>query len=193
MCFHAQQTQSATAVHQRFQASGPVSQGSYNGFAHPAMTVLTDQLPHRLQLYHWGLIPHWAKDSSIQKYTLNARMETLSEKPSFRKAGRCLVIADGFIEWQWQDPRGHKKQKYQITLPDNALFAFAGLWDVWTHPSTGVKQYSCAIVTQAAVGVMKEIHNSKLRMPLILSPNAEQDWLQGQAVAAVTSFKATPI
>ena len=130
MCFHAQQTQSATAVHQRFQASGPVSQGSYNGFAHPAMTVLTDQLPHRLQLYHWGLIPHWAKDSSIQKYTLNARMETLSEKPSFRKAGRCLVIADGFFESQWQDPRGHKKQKYQITLPDNALFAFVGLWDV---------------------------------------------------------------
>lgn len=110
MCFHAQQTQSQTAVHQHYGTQGPVSTGIYNGFSHPQMTVITAKEPKATTLYHWGLIPHWAKDKDIRRYTLNAKVETMAEKPSFRSAKRCLIVTDGFYEWQWQDTKGKKNR-----------------------------------------------------------------------------------
>jgi putative SOS response-associated peptidase YedK len=91
---------------------------------------------------------------------------------------RCLVLADGFYEWQWLDKKGKNKQKYLITLPDKGLYAYAGIWSEWKSNITGaiVKTYS--IVTTEATGIMREIHNSKLRMPVILNPENEILWLQ---------------
>ena len=127
MCFHAQQKHDSKTVQKRFNAKGPVSQGIYNGFSHPQLTVICASQPSELRLFNWGLIPYWAKETCIQQYTLNARLETLDEKPAFKSAKRCLVIADGFYEWQWLDSKGRKKQKHLIQLHDKSLFAFAGL------------------------------------------------------------------
>ncbi len=193
MCFHAQQTRSASEVQERFQAQGLVSLGVYNGFSHPKVTAICDQAPQQLQLLQWGIIPHWAKDRSIQKYTLNARQETLHQKPSFKEAKRGLLIADGFFEWQWLDSAGRKKKKYLVTLPNGGLFAFAALWDQWIDPYSGAVIQSAAIVTQAAQGIMRTIHNSKMRMPLILSPEEESLWLVGGTPKPVTDLHATPI
>ncbi|MEL0225442.1 MAG: SOS response-associated peptidase [Flavobacteriaceae bacterium] len=188
MCFHAQQTQSQTAVHQRYGTQGPVSTGIYNGFSHPQMTVIIAKEPKATTLYHWGLIPHWAKDKDIRRYTLNAKVETMAEKPSFRSAKRCLIVTDGFYEWQWQDTKGKKKQKYLITHPQEELFAFAGLHDEWIDRTSGEIVNSFAIVTTAAQGIMQEIHNSKLRMPLTLSPGTEASWLAGEIPAPFFDF-----
>ena len=134
-----------------------------------------------IQPFTWGLIPFWSKDNTIQQYTLNAKIETLAEKPSFKHSinKRCLVIADGFYEWQWLDPKGKNKQKYIITLPDNGLFAFGGIWSEWVNKATGEIINTYSIVTTQANELMCEIHNSKKRMPVILTPEFEQAWLGG--------------
>ncbi|MBI5553064.1 MAG: SOS response-associated peptidase [Desulfobacterales bacterium] len=125
--------------------------------------------------YHWGLVPFWAKDKAIGAKLINARSETVAGKPSFREAfkrRRCLILADGFYEWQGQ--KG-KKQPLFITLPDKAPFAFAGLWEVWRDREKPDEPYhSCTIITREAVGVMQEIHH---RMPVILAPGAYEPWL----------------
>ena len=192
MCFHAQQKQSQEAVHRRFGTEGPVATGVFNGFSHPQITVIVDENPRTTALHHWGLIPHWAKDRDIQRFTLNAKVETLDQKPSFRSAKRCLVVTDGFFEWQWQDPKGKNKQKYLLTHANETLFAFAGLWDQWTDASTGEIIRSLAIVTTAAKGIMREIHNTKLRMPLTLTSETESLWMKGTIPAPFYDFKATP-
>lgn len=193
MCFHAQQTQAQKAIHQRYGTQGSFSTGVYNGFSHPQMTVITNEATKTTVLHHWGLIPHWAKDNSIRKYTLNAKVETLDQKPSFRSAKRCLVLTDGFYEWQWQDSKGKKKQKHLITLTDDGLFAFAGLYDTWVDRRTGEIVNSFAIVTTAAQGIMQEIHNSKLRMPYTLTPNTEVSWLAGDLPEPFYDFAARPV
>jgi putative SOS response-associated peptidase YedK len=90
-------------------------------------------------MFHWGLIPAWAKDNSIRKNTLNAKIETISEKPSYRNSANnsCLILTDGFYEWQWLDDKGKNKQKYLFTLPNNETFEFAGLWNEWVDKSKG--------------------------------------------------------
>ena len=178
MCFHAKQTKSAQEVHQRFSTRGPVDSGRYNGFSHPKMTVITAKEPTTTALFYWGLIPAWAKAPSIRKQTLNARLETLHQKPSFKSAKRCLVITDGFYEWQWLDSQGRKKQKHLITFPDDSLFSFAGLCDEWVDQSTGEIISTLSIVTTEARGIMRSLHNSKLRMPLTLpqKPKRMASW-----------------
>ncbi len=157
---------------------------NYNGFQHPSTPVITGAEPERVQLMNWGLIPHWAKDRSIQNNTLNAKIETLAEKPSFRNvlSNRCLVFADGFYEWQWLDPAGKQKQKYLITLQDEQPFAFAGLWSRWNDPASGLSLNTYTLITRPADELMSRIHNSTLRMPWILQPQDEQAYLRGGAV-----------
>src|SRR5690606_30645533 len=153
----------------------------YNAFQFPATPVITNATPDLIQLYHWGLIPFWAKDDGIKKNTLNAKMETIHEKPSFRNVvnNRCLVLADGFYEWQWLDEKGKQKQKYELTLPNHEAFAFAGLWSEWTDKTTGELRYTYTILTTEANPLMSRIHNTKKRMPVIVAPDHERDWLQG--------------
>lgn len=187
MCFYFHQSKTATELKQRFKAQfndeTVFLQPNYNAFEFPQIPVITNHKPDTIQFFNWGLIPHWAKDSEIRKNTLNARIETLSEKPSFRSSitKRCLIPADGYYEWQWLDAKGKLKQKYNIILPNGELFAFAGLWSEWVDTTSGEVVYSCTILTTEANELMSKIHNSKKRMPVILNPNLEQQWLQGQA------------
>jgi putative SOS response-associated peptidase YedK len=130
----------------------------------------------QMQLLRWGLIPAWAKDETIGSRMINARAETLAEKPSFRnllRGRRCLVVADGFYEWRTE---GKNKTPMYITLQDGQPFAFAGLWDLWKS-SDGRQVQSCTIVTTEPNELMASIHN---RMPAILRPKAYEDWLNPQ-------------
>lgn len=153
-----------------------------NAFDYPQTPVVTGKQPQGAQLLQWGLLPAWAKERSHQKYTLNARVETLREKPSYRDVihNRCLVIADGFYEWRWLTRDGKSKQKYCITVKNADLFTFAGLWSNWKDKSTGESVTTYTIVTTQANELMSHIHNTKKRMPLILTRNDEQHWLEGQ-------------
>lgn len=129
-----------------------------------------------LTTLRWGLIPSWAKDESIGSRMINARAETLAEKPSFKsllRRHRCLVVADGFYEWKAE---GRGKTPMYITLADGQPFAFAGLWDLWRSPD-GPEIRSCTIVTTEPNELMASIHN---RMPAILRPGAYEDWLNPQ-------------
>lgn len=188
MCYHSQQTKTAQQLQARFDASFKDPEGYrpgvYNGFQHPLTPIITNTDMGHIQLFHWGLIPSWAKDNTIRKNTLNARSETVTEKPAFRTSvnKRCLVLADGFYEWQWLDPKGKTKQKYMLTLPDNAAFAYAGLWSEWTDRLTGEVIGTYTIMTTEANPLMAEIHNTKKRMPIILTPEHEKLWLQGDTL-----------
>jgi len=128
-----------------------------------------------LDKFHWGLVPFWAKDTSIGNRMINARAETVAEKPSFRNAfkkRRCLIIADGFYEWKGEKGR---KQPMLITLPDRKPFAFAGLWEVWNKKDDPDSIYrSCTIVTTEASESISDIHH---RMPVILKPDVYEPWL----------------
>ena len=127
-----------------------------------------------LELLHWGLIPHWAKDREIARHTFNARIETVAEKPSFRQAirsKRCILPVSGFYEWQKQ---GAVKQPYFIHRPGAAPLALAGLWDRWCDTASGELVESCSIVTMPAKGAMKSLHH---RMPAMLEPEHYDVWL----------------
>ena len=127
-----------------------------------------------LDRLRWGLIPTWAKEEAIGSKMINARAETLAEKPSFKRllrSRRCLVIADGFYEWQAQGGKG--KIPMYITLKDQQPFAFAGLWDLWKRPD-GEELRTCTIVTTEPNELVASIHN---RMPVILGPHARDLWL----------------
>ena len=125
------------------------------------------------QEVEWGLIPHWAK---TPKPVINARAESIKELPTFRDSfnnKRCLIVADGFYEWQKQ---GHTKQPYRITLKGGGLFAFAGLYDDWQGKRTAT------IITTKPNTLMRPIHD---RMPAILRPEEEDSWLTNQASEAL--------
>ncbi|MCM3454744.1 SOS response-associated peptidase [Heyndrickxia oleronia] len=120
----------------------------------------------------WGLIPSWANDPKIGYKMINARAETIHEKPSFKRLlarRRCLVIADGFYEWKKD---GNKKQPFHIFLKDKQPFAFAGLWDRWIQAGEIIQ--TCTIITTAANELMADIHD---RMPVILTKESERQWL----------------
>ncbi|MCH7555450.1 MAG: SOS response-associated peptidase [Proteobacteria bacterium] len=126
----------------------------------------------------WGLVPHWAKDPARAARMINARAESLAEKPSFRDAyrrRRCLVAADGFYEWR-KAPDG-TRQPYHIRLADGAPFAIAGLWESWSAPGAETLE-TCALITTEANLTVEPIHH---RMPVILPPAAYQCWLDARS------------
>lgn len=140
----------------------------------PVLAVANDQ-PTRLVHLAWGLVPSWAKDPSVGNRMINARAETLADKPSFRtalKRRRCLVLADGFYEWQSR-PGQKVKTPMLIRMRDHKPFAFAGLWDHW-HGADGSEIRSCTIITTTPNELMRPIHD---RMPAILAEDAHQAWL----------------
>ena len=129
--------------------------------------------PKKMQLYKWGLVPHWAKDDKIGYRMINARAESLKEKPAFRgplQKGRCLVIADGFYEWKAE---GARKTPYRIELKDRKPFAFAGLTSRWKDEK-GEELDTFTIITIEANAAIGKIHD---RMPVILQKEWEGKWL----------------
>ncbi len=130
---------------------------------------------HQADFFLWGLIPPWAKEASIGARLINARAETLAEKPAFRAAyryRRCLIFADAFFEWQAR-PGTKTKVPHLIRLKSGAPFAFAGLWETW-QPADGSQVRSATIITTAPNELVAPIHN---RMPVILPPDAYAQWL----------------
>jgi putative SOS response-associated peptidase YedK len=147
----------------------------YNIAPSQPVAVIANTGENRVELYRWGLIPSWARDPGIGNRLINARGESLSEKPSFRvvyKRRRCLVVADGFYEWRAQ-PGGRVKIPMFVRLMSSRPFAFAGLWDEWRTPE-GEPLRTCTIVTTTPNALMQMIHN---RMPVILGPTAHALWL----------------
>ena len=123
----------------------------------------------------WGLVPHWAKESDIGNRMINARAETLSEKPSFReafKSRRCIIPASGFYEWQKKGTGA--KQPYYFYLKEKEVFGFAGLWEEWLDKQTGELLETCTIITTEANDVLKPVHE---RMPVILRSDSYDEWL----------------
>ncbi|MCY7864799.1 SOS response-associated peptidase [Bacillus spizizenii] len=138
------------------------------------LAIINDGSHNRLGKLRWGLIPPWAKDEKIGYKMINARAETITEKPAFRKplvSKRCIIPADSFYEWKRLDPK--TKIPMRIKLKSSALFAFAGLYEKWkTHQ--GDPLYTCTIITTTPNELMKDIHD---RMPVILTHDHEKEWL----------------
>jgi len=137
----------------------------------------------------WGLVPFWAKDPAIGNRMINARAETVAEKPSFRaayRARRCLLLADGFYEWH---KHGDEKTPWFISRSNDEPFAFAGLWEDWTDKETGESLQSTAIITTAANDFMAQLHH---RMPVLVTPDLANAWLDGAQDALERVIEQTP-
>ena len=156
-----------------------------SGFAHPKLLIYTAQDPFKPIIAHWGLIPHWVKDSVLKNKlwnsTINARGETIAEKPSFRdafKSKRCLVYVDGFFEHHHQDGEAYP---FFIYNQDQSPICMAGLWSEWTDRQSGEVWTSFSLVTTKANEMMTKIHNNpkakEARMPVLLNEQEAELWL----------------
>jgi len=146
----------------------------YNSAPSQNLAVISDQDPENLSYYRWGLIPFWAKDPKIGNRMINAKAETITEKPAFKNAfkrKRCLVLSDGFFEWK--KITGKDKIPYRILMKDESLFSLAGIWDSWKNDQ-GELIHSFSILTIGPNELLKNIHN---RMPVILEKEDEKAWL----------------
>jgi putative SOS response-associated peptidase YedK len=162
----------------------------------PVVRRLPGEAEPRIDLLRWGLIPSWAKDPAIGNRMINARAETVAEKPSYRNAykhRRCLVLADGFYEWRRQ---GDTKTPYYISLASGEPFALAGLWEDWTDKESGESLQTTTLITTDANDFMTPLHH---RMPVILEAATATDWLAGSQdllddVGAITpALQAWPV
>ncbi|MBB6478444.1 SOS response-associated peptidase [Spirochaeta isovalerica] len=185
MCFNASLVQTAEIMAVEFNAyiDDSLIEPVYfeSAFSLPEWPVLKDASPDRFAPLTWGLIPSWIKNyeaaTDIRFKTLNARLETLHEKSSFRQASdnsRCAVPIDGWFEWK--EVRG-KKYPYFIHREDGKPFLLAGLWSRWVNEESNKSFETFSVVTTAALGICAQIHNTKERMPFILSKEGKDLWL----------------
>ena len=184
MCYSAYTQSSQAKLKKRFGATQTIGEvdvaGQISGFDHPRLPIITNEQPQTIQYYQWGLIPAWAnadQAKTLINQTLNAKSESIFEKPSFRDSilsKRCLVLVDGFFEWQHISKQ---KIKHFIHLKDGEPFAMGGVWSAWRDPQTQQLKYTFSIITTEANPLMAEIHNTKQRMPLILPQSVEKTWL----------------
>jgi putative SOS response-associated peptidase YedK len=146
----------------------------YNVAPSQQVAVVYDESPNTLSAARWGLIPSWSKDPSIGYKMINARSETLLEKPSYRnlvKKRRCLILADSLYEWRKNDD--DSKTPMRIQLKSKEAFAFAGLWDVWKTPE-GEWLKTCTMITGEPNELVAPIHN---RLAIILARDVEREWI----------------
>lgn len=187
MCYHTSLVTDAPTLEKRFNATlsdGGSFRPTYHtsAFGFPPWPILTHQEPGRFQAIRWGLIPHWVRSADdadqIRAKTINARAETIFEKPSFRaaaqKSQRCLIPMTGFYEWH---TAGSKKYPFYIASTSQPIFSVAGLWDEWPDPETGELTATYTLLTTDANPLLAAVHNTKKRMPCVLTPEAEQAWL----------------
>jgi putative SOS response-associated peptidase YedK len=171
----------ASVLSEHFACDIPDLQRRYN--VAPTQMVASvrgdaDSPQREFLMLRWGLIPTWAKDVSIGSRMINARAETVADKPAFRTAfrrRRCIVLADGYFEWA---KRGRVKQPYYFRMRDDRPFGLAGLWEVWRDKSTENVIQSCAVITTEANELSHPIHD---RMPAILAPDDYETWLAPSA------------
>ena len=187
MCFTVKITADALKLENRYKFKAQANTLQFkggeklSGFAHPQLPILIDGT---IQLARWGLIPYWTKDReaalSLQNQTLNARIETIHEKASFKKAiasQRCILPVNAFYETQH---RGKEKVPFLLHPNQDEFFHIAGIWDTWISPQSKTTVNTFSIVTCEANPLMAEIHNTKKRMPLLLGNNQWEDWLKPQ-------------
>jgi len=152
--------------------------------------IRTDSNNEReMVLLRWGLVPSWAKDPSIGNRMINARAETVAEKPSFRAAfrhRRCVVLADGFYEWRKENDT---KTPYFISLRSGEPFALAGLWENWNDKNSGESLQTTTVITTAANEFMHSLHH---RMPVVLQPDTADEWLAGSVELLQNATERTP-
>lgn len=179
MCGRYNLITDAQALYDAFQVETDLEAAAltrYNVAPATDQLVILNQGAHRVaRWHHWGLIPHWAKDKAIGYKTINARGETVTQKPAFRAAlrqRRCLVPATGFYEWK---ALAGGKQAYLIRPRRGGLFAFAGLWESWAGPEGELRSFS--IITTAPNQLMARIHE---RMPVIVPPAQYARWLDAE-------------
>ena len=175
MCGRFSLTADLGELARRFEFDGNLLDLEPNYNVAPTQNVLTviGGENRRGGFIRWGLIPHWAKTASIGSRMINARAETVAQRPAFRDAfrrRRCLVLADGFYEWQ---RAGSVKKPMRIVMESGEPFAFAGLWAMW-RDSEGNRIPSCTVITTEANDLLRPIHN---RMPVILPREMEEFWL----------------
>ena len=177
MCGRFALTESPERLAERFMLASAQLDVSPSWNIAPSSGIFTitadEQSQRHLRTMHWGLLPSWAKDPTIGNKLINARGETVAEKPSFRsafKSHRCIIPASGFYEWKTE--RGVKYPWY-ISLKSGEPMAFAGLWETW-HPKAGETAESCCIITTGANELMQQIHD---RMPVVLDPEQWEAWL----------------
>jgi putative SOS response-associated peptidase YedK len=194
MCGRFTSTPDAAEVAERFGARVPPEyRRRYNvAPAQQVLALVATEEGKRAELMRWGLVPAWAKDLSISYKMINARAETVREKPAYRsllRSRRCLIPADGFYEWRVG--KSGKKEPIRFTLAAEELFAFAGLWARWIDKGSGEIVDSCTIVTTAANELVAPVHG---RMPVILRRHAEEAWLDVAVSAedAVTLLASYP-
>ncbi|UCC17206.1 MAG: SOS response-associated peptidase [Dehalococcoidales bacterium] len=187
VCYYISITTKPTDIMKRLSFEFPSSESfqpmySVNAFTYPEIPVISSEDRQHVLYYTWGLIPFWVKDkyaaNQIRQRTLNARAETIFEKPSFRHSirnKRCLILVDGFYEWRHI---GKKTYPYHINLKSNEPFAIAGIWDTWTDPGNGEIIKTCSIITTTANTLLEKVHNTRKRMPVILKKEYEKNWLE---------------
>jgi putative SOS response-associated peptidase YedK len=198
MCYYISITPSVTDIEQRFNAKflyPDMFQKVYSAsaFSYPSIPVITNEHVNQIAYYQWGLIPFWVKDineaNKIRRRTLNARAETIFEKPAFRhsiRSKRCLVIADGFFEWRHENK---KKYPYYIRLASHMPFAIAGIWDTWINHDILEAIGTFSVITTRANSLLEKIHNTRKRMPVILQRGHENQWLEAnEDIDAVRSL-----
>jgi putative SOS response-associated peptidase YedK len=197
MCYYSSISVGFKIIEDRFGARFVQTESfqpvySASAFTFPALPVISNENPEQIVLMNWGLIPFWIKDASsalsIRQQTINARAETLLEKPAFRQAAaakRCLVLVDGFFEWRHETGR---TIPYFIRLVDHNPFALAGVWDSWLNPQTQQRMRSFAVITTRANSLLEFIHNTKKRMPVILPRDQEKVWLGKLDKSAIQSM-----
>lgn len=186
MCYSNSSTSSNVQLAERYKKkipanlqAGPVFFAS--GFTFPNWRIITSE--DSIQEMKWGLIPHWFNGEDpkeIAAMTLNSRVETIDEKASFRTLvdrQRCFIPSTGFFEWK---AVGKEKVPFFIYPTNDSVFSMAGLWDTWLDPNKGIEVKTFSMITCEANSLMREIHNSKFRMPAILDPRLEMEWLLGK-------------
>lgn len=188
MCFHNSMSKKAIEVAARYGRKSDIveiyqdilnEQYHVNAFNFPKYPVITKS--DEVQVYNWGLIPFWVKSEEdadeIRRMTLNARADTIFEKPSFREPimrKRCLIPSTGYFEWRHE---GSKKIPYYIYVKDEPIFSMAGIYDTWLDKSTGEEYSTFSMITTDTNPLTDYIHNTKHRMPAILSKENEEKWL----------------
>lgn len=200
MCFHNSMSAKAVKLAARYGRKSDVveiyqdilnEQYHVSAFTFPKYPIITTS--DEIQVFNWGLIPFWTKDEAnadgIRRMTLNARADTIFEKPSFREPimkKRCIVPSTGYFEWRHE---GAKKIPYYIYLKDEPIFSMAGIYDSWLDKETGEEHSTFSIITTETNPLTDYIHNTKHRMPAILSKGNEEKWLNPNlAKQEITTF-----
>ncbi|MAE09243.1 MAG: hypothetical protein CL661_10850 [Bacteroidetes bacterium] len=174
MCGRFQLSVKGKQISERFNVEvfDELYKPNYNCAPSQKLPVITNDQPHSLSYFRWGLIPFWAKDPKLGYRNINTRSETISSKPSFKNAfkkRRCLIPANGFYEWR----KDENKTPFRIFFKNEKLFALAGIWETWKDAENKIIN-SFSIITTEPNSLSKDIHN---RMPVILKPEDEQSWL----------------